>query len=92
MTAHAVKCGSLILEADILPQDYQRGKGKDGGGIRTGSSACRISRMKVARVDTVPRNVLTHDNATNAELGTENRREKGYIIGVMAHLQEQRYQ
>ena len=42
--------------------------------------------MKVEMVDTVPRKVLTHDSATNAELGTEKRRENGYIIGVMAQL------
>jgi hypothetical protein len=44
--------------------------------------------MKVAMVDTVPRNTLTHDRATNAELGTSNKRENGYIIGVIAHLHE----
>ncbi len=42
--------------------------------------------MKVASVDTVPRNTFTHDRATNAELGTENRRANGYIIGMIAHL------
>ena len=42
--------------------------------------------MKVEMVDTVPKKVLTQDSATNAELGTEKRRENGYIIGVMAHL------
>lgn len=42
--------------------------------------------MKVARVDIVPMKTLKQDKATNAELGTSNTREKGYIIGIMDQL------
>lgn len=52
----------------------------------TWSSVCSISKIKVANVDTVPRNTLAQDSDTNAVLGMSNKRAKGYIIGIMAHL------
>ena len=54
----------------------------------TSSSLARTSRMNVASVDTVPKNTFIQDRATNAELGTLNMREKGYIMGTIAQLEE----
>ena len=42
--------------------------------------------MNVASVDTVPRNMLIDLSTTSEVLGTLNRREKGYIRGIMAQL------
>ena len=47
--------------------------------------------IKVASVDVVPRNTLTELRMTSAVLGTENSREKGYIIGIIAHLKKNNY-
>jgi len=44
------------------------------------------SRMKVDKVESMPRNMLTQPTATKAVLGTLNKYEAGYIIGVTAQL------
>jgi len=44
------------------------------------------SKMNVESVDSRPRNMLMHPTATKAVLGTLNKYETGYIIGVMAQL------
>ena len=54
--------------------------------LLTGSSSSRNSMMNVASVDTVPRNMLIDLSTTSEVLGTLNRREKGYIRGIMAQL------
>ena len=42
--------------------------------------------MKVDKVESIPRNMLTQPTATKAVLGTLNKYEAGYIIGVTAQL------
>jgi len=42
--------------------------------------------MNVDSVDSRPRNILMQPTATNAVLGTLNKYETGYIIGVIAQL------
>lgn len=44
------------------------------------------SKMKVDSVDSRPRNTLMQPTATKAVLGTLNKYETGYIIGVIAQL------
>jgi len=44
------------------------------------------SKMNVDSVDRRPRNMLMQPTATKAVLGTLNKYETGYIIGVMAQL------
>ena len=50
------------------------------------------SKMNVDSVDSRPRNILMQPTATKAVLGTLNKYETGYIIGVMAHLTNRKHQ
>jgi len=49
------------------------------------------SRMNVDSVDSRPRKILMQPTATNAVLGTLNKYETGYIIGVMAQLEDKQH-
>jgi len=50
------------------------------------TSSMKSSRMNVDSVDSRPRKILMQPTATNAVLGTLNKYETGYIIGVIAQL------
>lgn len=52
------------------------------------TSSSNISRIKVAHVETTPRNKFTQDKTTNAVLGVSNTKLNGYIIGMIDHLKE----
>jgi len=51
-----------------------------------GTSSMNSSKMNVDSVDSRPRNILMQPTATKAVLGTLNKYETGYIIGVIAQL------
>lgn len=50
------------------------------------TSSSNISMTKVATLPLIPMKRLMHVSTTYAVLGTLNRKDAGYIIGVMDHL------
>ena len=43
-----------------------------------------MSSTKVVNVEMLPRNTFMQESSTNAELGTSNTWEKGYMAGIIA--------